>query len=261
MPKQHRSSIASNTYRFFVPPEALAGGRFALEDADLAHQLGVVLRLRPGDRVLLLDSQGWQYTVRLEELTRRAVAGAVEEHTPAGGEPRAALTLYPALIRAERFEWLLQKGTELGTAAFVPLVCARSAAGDSDGAARKRERWGRIVREAAEQSRRGRLPDLGAPLPFTAACAHAAGHDLALLLWEGDGAEPLRRVLRARADTPPQRIALLSGPEGGLTDEERATAQAHGIVAVTLGPRTLRAETAPLAAAAMTLYELGEMGD
>ncbi|GAB4209335.1 MAG: 16S rRNA (uracil(1498)-N(3))-methyltransferase [Roseiflexaceae bacterium] len=261
MSKPHRSSITSNTYRFFVPPESLEGGRFALDDGDLAHQLGTVLRLRPGERVLLLDSQGWQYTVRLEELTRRSVAGAVEERAPAAGEPGVALVLYPALIRAERFEWLLQKGTELGAGAFVPLLSARSSAGDADGAARKRERWGRIVREAAEQSRRGRLPELGAPLPFAAACAQAAQHDLALLLWEGDGAEPLRRVLRARAGTPPQRIAILSGPEGGLTDEERTSAQAHGIIPVTLGPRTLRAETAPLAAAAMTLYELGEMGD
>lgn len=261
MPKPHRSSITSNTYRFFVPPEAFAGEQFALEDADLAHQLGTVLRLRSGDRVLLLDGCGWQYTVRLEELNRRGVTGAVEQRAAATGEPRAMLTLYPALIRAERFEWLLQKGTELGVAAFVPLVCTHSHSGEAEAAARKQQRWGRIVREAAEQSRRGRLPDLAAALPFAAACTQAAGCDLALLLWEGAGAEPLRRVLRTHMQGFPQRIALLSGPEGGLTDAERATAQSHGLIAVTLGPRTLRAETAPLAAAALILYELGEFGD
>lgn len=259
MPKSHRHSSTSNTYRFFVPPEALEGGEFALDHADMAHQVGTVLRLRPGDRVQLLDNSGAEYTVRLTAVERRRLAGQIEQRSPVQTEPALALTIYAPLIRAERFEWLLQKGTELGARSFVPLLCTRTSAAEAEIGARKQERWGRIVREAAEQSRRGFLPALHLPLPFAEACAAAAQHGLALLLWENTGAAPLRQTLRDRAQTPPQTAALLSGPEGGLTDDEYTHAQTCGIIPVTLGRRILRAETAPLVAAAALLYELGDL--
>ena len=254
-----RSTATSNTYRFFVPPDALGDGGFALDDADLAHQIGTVLRLRPGDRVQLLDNSGAEYTVRLTAVERRRLAGEIELRSTAAVEPALALTIYAPLIRAERFEWLLQKGTELGARSFVPLLCARTGAAETEIGARKQERWSRILREAAEQSRRARLPALLPPAPFADACPAAAQHGLALLLWEGSGAAPLRQTLRARAAAPPQSAALLSGPEGGLTHDEYTHAQTCGIIPVTLGRRTLRAETAPLVAAAALLYELGEL--
>lgn len=258
MPKSQRHSPTSNTYRFFVPPASLEGGAFALEDADLAHQIGAVLRLRPGDRVLLLDNSGAEHSVRLTAVERRRLAGEIERSAEAQTEPRLDLTLYAPLIRAERFEWLLQKGTELGVRRFVPLLCARTSAAEAEVGARKHERWGRILREAAEQSRRARLPALLPPARFADACAQALGHGLALLLWEHSGAAPLRQTLRALPAAPPG-AALLSGPEGGLTDDERTAAQTCGIIPVTLGRRTLRAETAPLVAASALLYELGDL--
>lgn len=246
----------ANTYRFFVPPESLQGDEVLLADADLAHQMGKVLRLRPGDRVLLLDGQGSVCTVVLTELGRTAVAGQVEERAAAGGEPPVALTLYVALLRAERFEWVLQKGVELGVSAFVPVQFSRSLPAERADP-RKLARWQRIIREAAEQSCRGRLPDLAEPLDFRAACARAARADLALLLWEGEAAG-LRAVLAPAAARrpPPAALSLISGPEGGIAPEELTMAVEHGIIPVSLGPRILRAETAPLAATAALLYEL-----
>jgi 16S rRNA (uracil1498-N3)-methyltransferase len=302
MSRRSRDTAASNTYRFFVDPAAFQGDRVQLSDPELARQLGGVLRLGAGDRVTLLDGAGWLYVVVLEQVDRRgAIVGAVERREPAtGAEPRVHLTLYLPLIRPERFEWALQKGVELGVAAFVPTLCAHSRA-EGEPAARKLNRWRTIVREAAEQSRRGILPRLDAPMPFADACARAAG-TRAFLLWEGQGAEGLRPAQRAlligddrrpttddrrptnddRRTTNDERAAadaresaastsgarwsvvggrwsILSGPEGGLAEDERRAAAAHGIMSVSLGPRTLRAETAPIVAATAILYELGEL--
>lgn len=298
MPR-HRETADSNTYRFFVDPRAISGGRARLDDPELCHQIAGVLRLGPGDRVTLLDGAGRQLTVVLDDVPRRGpVTGAVEREDSAdASEPPLQLTLYLPIIRPERFEWALQKGVELGVAAFVPTLCARSIS-EGGPAARKLERWRKIVREAAEQSRRGRIPPLADPIPFADACDRAAG-GRAILLWEGSGAPGLRRVLRtqidqgprtkdqrpeaagqadtaegetaladqksaATASSAPSSLAarpwsILSGPEGGLTPDERHAAATRGIMEVSLGPRTLRAETAPIAAAAAIMYELGAL--
>lgn len=240
-----------NTYRFFVTPGALNGDHVRLADADLARQLARVLRLRPGDRVLLLDGLGMQYEVALTEIGREHVAGAVIRRGPAGGEPAVAVTIYLALLRAERFEWALQKSVELGAMRIVPVRFARSLPGERADE-RKLERWRRIVREAAEQACRGRLPELAAPLDFAAACAEAASADVRLILWEREAP-----ALPARLRTAPQpaTIALFSGPEGGISEAELTSADAHGIMRVSLGPRILRAETAPIAALAAIFYQ------
>lgn len=257
MPRRSRDTVQSNTYRFFVDPAAFDTERVRLFDPKLGHQLANVLRLGRGERVVLLDGEGWQYTVTLETVDRRGtVNGVIESREVAGGEPRLALTVYLPLIRAERFEWALQKGVELGAAAFVPTVCARSIDAAPD--ERRLARWRRIIREAAEQSRRGRLPRLAPSLTFNEACTQFTLHSPALLLWEGDNATPLAGALHAlRRDTSPAALGIFSGPEGGLTNDERQWAERHGIMIVSLGPRTLRAETAPIAAIAIIMYEIG----
>lgn len=269
MPKrpraQPRQTTQSNTYRFFVESGALQGRELQIDDSELAHQLGTVLRLRAGERVVLLDNSGWQYTVALGLVERGRVAGIVERKELAGGEPRTKITLYVALMRAERFEWVLQKGTELGVSAFVPLICERSTVADADGLSEhKHERWRRIIREAAEQSRRGKLPRLAPAVLLPAACDQAAKRGTALLLWEGGNVPSLRHVLQAAdragaAPAQPFSVALFSGPEGGFSPQEFETAARYGMIAVTLGPRTLRAETAPLAATSAILYEMGDL--
>ena len=248
-----------NTRRFFVPPEILAADDLLIADSELAHQLGRVLRLGPGDHVLLLDGLGQVCEVELASLSREQVRGQVISRGPASGEPQLQLTLYLALLRAERFEWALQKGTELGVSRFVPVQFARSLPTDRADD-KKLVRWRKIIREAAEQACRGRLPQIDPPLSFTAACTQAASADLPLILWEGE-APLLRTVLRRQplalsAQRSALRVALLSGPEGGIATDELTAASDRGIMPVSLGPRILRAETAPLAAAAALFYEL-----
>lgn len=270
-----------NTYRFFVPATALAGDTVQLRDAQLVHQIARVLRLAPGHHVLLLDGQGTACVVELTSLGRDDLVGRIVRREHAGGEASISLVLYLAMLRAEKFEWVLQKGTELGVRRFVPVQFARSLAADRADE-RKLERWRRIIREAAEQSCRGRLPNLAPPVDVASAYREAAAADLSIILWERE-APHLREALRpveesASGDlgkgaacyaptasareslsqknfTHPGEIAILSGPEGGITDGELTLAREHGIIPISLGPRILRAETAPIAAISMIMYE------
>jgi 16S rRNA (uracil1498-N3)-methyltransferase len=257
-----------NTYRFFVASDVFQERSAQIDDPALVHQLSVVLRLQRGDVVTLLDNSGWEYRVVLEVVTRNHVRGAITGKTLVHTEPRVKLALYVALLRGERFEWVLQKGTELGITIFVPVICERSVIDDAAAISDiKWERWQRIIREAAEQSRRAKLPELQPAMRFASACDHAVRRSLPLLLWEGEGASSLRTLLHqagvdvaaeAAAHTP-LSISLLSGPEGGFSEAEIATARSYQIKLATLGPRTLRAETAPLAAAVAVFFACGDL--
>jgi len=234
------------------------------------HQISHVLRLRSGQRVVVLDDSGREYTVKLVRRGQKEIGGRIVAQAQAMGEPRTRITLYQAVLKGERFEWVLQKGSELGIAAFVPLLCARNVVRDPAAVAKKLPRWQTIIREAAEQSHRGRLPRLQTPLDFAAACRQAqAMGGLSLLAWEEETALDLKQVLHARSPAAPglagddspaiANIQLFIGPEGGLTAQEAALATAQDIQPITLGPRILRAETAGLVAAAALFYELGDL--
>ena len=259
-----RRAANSNTYRFFVQPEAIQGSDVRIEESGLIHQIGNVLRLGRGSQVTLLDNSGWEHTVVLDTVERRAITGSVETRQPAAGEPRLNLVLYVALLKGERFEWVLQKGTELGISVFVPVISERSVVDEAANIGTARfERWARIVREAAEQSRRGKLPELQPPQRFGPSCEQAVHYTRRLFLWEGSGGRGLREVLKpplaATTDAALPSLALFSGPEGGWTESEHATAIMYNMLPVSLGPRILRAETAPMAAASAIFYEYGDL--
>lgn len=241
----------ANTYRFFVDPALLATDALVLRDADLVRQLSRVLRLHAGDQIILLDGVGGSALVEITVIERDLVRGTVLTRTSSAHELALPITLYLALLRAERFEWALQKSVELGVMQIVPVQFSRSLPNErADG--RKHERWQRIIREAAEQACRSHLPHLTAPLSFAAACTAAQAQVLRLILWEGT-APRLPALLRSMET--PASIAIFSGPEGGITPDELKLASDHGIMPVSLGPRILRAETAPLAALAALGYQ------
>ncbi len=161
-------------HRFFVTPQQIAHSAVRFDD-DQAHQIRRVLRLRPGDRVLVLDGEGWQYEVTLEEVALSRVIGLVTTKGHSTGEPSVRLTLFQSLLKREKFEWVLQKGTEIGVDTFVPMITRRSLVRDTeDVKPEKLGRWQRIIKEAAEQSGRGLLPRLLAPMPFAQAIASRA---------------------------------------------------------------------------------------
>jgi 16S rRNA (uracil1498-N3)-methyltransferase len=244
-------------HRFFIPPDCINGDA-VIFPGDAARQLARVLRARPGDQVVALDNSGWEYLVTLEAVGRDTAQGIVASRTESAGEPALHVTLYQGVLKADKFEYVLQKGTELGVSRFVPVVCQRSIPRER---ASRHDRWRRIIIEAAEQSHRGRLPVLDEPLDFSAACDGVDG--FALIPWEEESGTGLKSALRSwrEQDGAPSSIGVFIGPEGGFTEEEVNCARERGIVPVSLGRRILRAETAGVAAVAAVMYEMGELGN
>ena len=242
-------------HRFFLPADWIAQSTVVIT-GKLVHQMRNVLRLGAGDHITALDNSGWEYEVELRKVDSSKVEGRVISKSLAVAEPGTKITLYQALLKGSNFELVLQKCTEIGVSGFVPVICERCIAGEPD--SKRLSRWRSIIREAAEQSGRGKLPVLHNPLGFIEACKSASG--MALLPWEGERARGIGDVLRSRKKTENASVfSIFVGPEGGFSAEEVKFAQSCGVMPVSLGRRILRAETAGLVAAAITLYELGEM--
>jgi 16S rRNA (uracil1498-N3)-methyltransferase len=241
-------------HRFFVPPDCITPPLVTLP-GDIAHQVRSVLRLRPGDEIVLLDGKGRAWRVTLAQIDKKTVQGQITEPYLIESEPELRLTLYQGTLKGQKFEWILQKGTELGVSAFVPVICQRSVVREQETIHKKFGRWQEIIREAAEQSGRGRLPHLEPPLLPAEAFQHAQSAALKVMPWEEAGETTLKTVL---AGSQAQSITLFIGPEGGFTAEEAHLAQENSVHLVTLGPRILRAETASLAACAAIFYEMDE---
>ncbi len=237
--------------RFLVTPQTLAADTVVLQGST-SRQIAVVLRMRTVDKVILSDGQGGEALCQLEDVTARRVVLRVLERSTSTAEAVVRLHLYPALLRAPRFEMVLQKATELGVVAITPVLCRRSVARPSD--AGVPERWRSIVREAFEQSGRGFLPVVAEPISLLAGCSAASQADLALCCSEHGGADLTTLVARHT----PRTVAAMIGPEGGLDAEEVALASHHGLHAVTLGPRILRAETAAIALCAAVFCLSGD---
>lgn len=245
----------NGVHRFFVPAANFNGDTVEFTPAQ-AHQIDRVLRLRPGDEVQALDNSGACYGLRLQETGHGRASGKVMSKQQVTGEPGTRIRLYQGLLKGEKWEWVLQKGTEVGISAFGGLACARSVPRmDAKAWEARARRWSAIVQEAAEQSGRGIIPELLEPATWEEACRAAAGYGL--LLYEGERQMGLRDGLAGL--TGATTVQLLAGPEGGLTEEEVALARAYAIPAISLGPRILRAETAGVIAAALVLFERGEM--
>jgi len=244
-------------HRFFVPPEWLGTETITLT-GSLAHQIIHVLRLRPGEHVILLDNDGWEYDVELQAVQQREVTGAIVHKRLGAREPSTKVTLYQSILKGDHFGYVLQKGTEVGVSAFVPVLSERCIVGDVNAAAAKVSRWQRIILEAAEQSGRSTCPVLKPALLFSQACQAAAGKGWSIIPWEGEKATRLADLL---ADHPyPMAINIFIGPEGGFSNDEIHLASGYGITPVSLGPRILRAETAGVVTTALILYHYGDLG-
>lgn len=242
-------------HRFFVPPQLITPTRASLPP-EAARQAASVLRLRPGERIILLDNLGWEYILLLEQVSSSAVSGRVLEKQPAGGEPAVPVWLYQALTNREKFEWILQKSAELGAAGVTPILTERSLVRQA--VEEKHERWQRILQEAAEQSARGRIPVLKPAMPLKEALAEACPAGLGLFAWEEEKAAGLGQAVQQAGK--PGQISLFIGPEGGFSLAEADLARQAGAQVVTLGRRILRTETAALASLAVVMHALGELG-
>lgn len=224
--------------RFFV--NEVRSGRADIV-GDQAHHLARVLRIERGQKFEISDNRN-VFLAHAETVRKDFVSFTIVEPV-APAAPHVAVTLIAALIRFERFEWMLEKATELGVHTIVPFEADRSEKGLAAAAAKRITRWRKIVREASEQSRRDRLPEVGEAA--TGAEIMALRSDFRIMLDEAADTQPIAcAVPEVRRAT--DHVALLVGPEGGWTERERRTFREHGWTGVSLGPTILRAETAAI---------------
>ena len=242
----------SDPLRFFVPAVSLQSDQVIIT-GESYHHLHKVLRIKPGAIILLLDGLGHCCQVQLEELQSAQATTRVLRRWQEI-ESTLPITLMQALPKGDKFDLVLQKGTELGVSCFQPMETAHAVPNLAAARLSKREqRWQRIVSEAARQSRRIFLPKVQ-PLQKLQSALDVSTGDLKLVLWEA-GSVALANVL---PKAPPTGVRLLIGPEGGFSTEEITAITAAGFQAVHLGPRILRTETAGLAATPILQYLYGD---
>ncbi len=241
--------------RFFLPRPLPEDGRLLLSGENAVH--AKVLRLRPGEAVTVCDGAGTDYRCAVEEASAEQMTLRVLEMGPSVGEPRVEILLFAAFSKSDRFEHVIQKGTELGAAGVIAFPSSRCISRPEGASLAKRlERWRKIAASAAEQSGRGRIPGISAAPSFEAALQQASTQERAIFLYEEEKDVSFRAALAAG---PFQTAAIVTGPEGGFEPEEAALARELGLPVCTLGPRILRCETAPLCALSAMLFVCGEL--
>src|SRR5712692_5192500 len=248
--------------RFYAPPLAFAPDEQTVSlGADEARHAREVLRLSRGDVVYVFDGAGKEFRCAMREFDRYGAGlDVLEEVEPARPESPLDLTLAVALLKGEKFDLVVQKACELGASRIVPVATSRADVRirNGDEAKHKVARWQRIAFEAAKQCGRARLMEIEEPVVFEALIDRAAPDgDLRLMFAERNGTS-LAEVARNPQSGSVKVLALI-GPEGGWTDEEIELAGAGGWTIVTLGGRTLRAETAAIAIVALLQHRFGDL--
>lgn len=224
---------------------------FELEPGPSQH-LSRALRMGDGDAITLFDGRGGEYPAVITAVGKKQVEVTTGDHRARECESTLAIQLGIALSRGDRMDWVVQKATELGVSQIAPLLTERTEVKlKGDRAQKKLAHWQQIAISACEQCGRNRVPHIAAVQPLTS--------------WLQNSSATLKLVLHHRADpmppvtTPPDRAALLIGPEGGLSETEISLAQEQGFLSLRLGSRVLRTETAPLAALAILQARWGDM--
>lgn len=248
---------------FYVPQEAVQGEQVVLEAEESTH-IRRVLKMTAGAICRVATDDGREYKVELTEISAKESTARIIERLPRRPPPPLSIALGLPLLKGERFEWVLQKGCELGADAFHPLALERCEVRiEERRSAARHRRWRRIVLEAAKQCDRVPPPaahELGDLENFL---ADTEDFNLKIVGYLGADAisvkEALSRTAGGKADEP-LRVAILTGPEGDLTSEEAQHAMDAGFLPVSLGPRILRADTAPVSLLAIVQHVLGDIG-
>ena len=238
--------------RAYVDLPLQVGQRVPLPDSAAAHLLRV-LRLRAGDACVLFNGDGHDYPARVLRADKRGGEAEIVGRSAVERESPLRIVLVQGIARGEKMDWILQKATELGVAAIVPVVSERSEVKlDAQRADKRHAHWRSVVISACEQSARARIPEVAAPVAFADALAALPADALRLML---DPAAP-RGI--GTLPGPIAQAVIAIGPEGGFSPGDRALLAAHGFQGLRLGPRILRSETAGLAAIAALQSRFGD---
>jgi 16S rRNA (uracil1498-N3)-methyltransferase len=243
--------------RFYVPQAQVVQGKITVKGEEVRH-IRKVLRLRKGDSLSLFDGLGNEYEGKIDEESSFSVSIEVQTISRPERESGLQITLGQSLLKGDKMDYLIRKATELGVRRMVPIHSSRSVPFlDESKQSERRERWEKIVIEAAKQCGRSFLPIMDLPMDYPDFLKKTSEGEHRFILWEGGG-ERLKDVLK-QSDGVREIISLV-GPEGGWSREEMKGARKAGFLAVSLGKRILRAETASLSLLSILQYEWGDMG-
>ena len=245
--------------KIFLQNHKLEEDRIIL-DVATSHHLQHVLRYRVGDPVLVSDEKEWEYVTRLGETLGNQLTLLIDEKRPLQ-TPSSQIVLVQGICKGEKMDWIIQKATELGVSAIIPLETERTIVRlEENKESKRRERWQKIALEAAKQSGADKVPEILPVLKIKLLpdmLRSTPGKHL--FLWEEEEQKGLRSGLRELTVESLERVTVIIGPEGGFTPQEAEKIIASGGMPLHMGRRILRAETAALAALAIVMYETGEM--
>lgn len=239
--------------RFFVDPEEMQPDFLVLTGENAQH--AKVLRLKNGEQVLVCDGQGRECLCTVSDVSPGQISLVVNRRQDSASEAAVQVSVYMAYPKADKLEHVIQKATELGAWEIVAFPSARCVSRPDEKSLKKKlERWQKIAASAAQQSGRGRIPQVVTVGSFREALDRGGKADKALLFYENEDQKTLKQALRGTYTT----VSLLTGPEGGLEIAEVEQAVQAGFQVCTLGKRILRCETAPLCALSAVMYDAGE---
>ena len=240
--------------RFFVNPDEMRSDEILLAGENAAH--AKVLRLKVGEQVLICDGAGKECVGSVKSIAPGEMQLSVRSRQASVSEAKVKVSVYMAFPKADKLEHVIQKATELGAFEIITFPSARCVSKPDEKSLKKKlERWQKIAASAAEQSGRGRIPEVVVLSSFKEALSRAAEADMPIMFYENEHATTLRMALES---CNYETVSLLSGPEGGLEEKEVEMAKDTGLRICTLGRRILRCETAPLCGLSAVMYACGE---
>ena len=239
---------------FFVSSSDISDGIVYFSKDDSKH-IAVVLRMSPGEEIIVCDDNSKKHTCSLLSVSKDYVTAKILFTEHFSNQPTASVTVYAGLSKGDRFDYLIQKCVECGVTSIVPFISERCIARpDASEYEKKRVRYQRIADEAVNQSKRSNLVDILPIISFKEAVKRASAHSTSLFLYENENKKSLSEVLRASDGLD---YSVFTGPEGGFSDSEVDHALSSGMNIVSIGPRILRCETAPVAALCAIMYHTG----
>ncbi len=238
--------------RLFLPPEQLVSKEIIIAD-EQARYLSLVMRVQPGDPVIIFDGQGNKYTCKVLSSRKKETLVYQVKRDPYSAESPVAITLAQGIPKGSKMDFIIQKSTELGIKRIVPILTERSEIKRTS----KVDRWRKIALSASQQSGREKIPDVSIPVHYHDFLnKHTIRHSI--ILSEDEKELSLKKVLKNILGAA--ELVILVGPEGGFSKDEVSAAVEKGFISISLGPRILRTETAPITALSILQYELGGLG-
>jgi 16S rRNA (uracil1498-N3)-methyltransferase len=239
---------------FYIPADKIRTDTITFPQTE-THHLSRVLRKKRGDSVWVVDGEGTTYQVELLTISRESARGKIIQKRRRIGEPTSRITLAQAVLKRDKFDWIVEKATEIGVERIIPFTSefAQTVAGTQ-----KISRWRRVAVSAMKQSGRSVLPEISEPMSLSKVLARGSHCTYRLIAHRGTNSQSLSIKPVTGAKTTSSAL-LVIGPEGGFSDDEVQTAVDQSFTPVSLGPRRLRAETAGLVLCSIIMYQLGEL--